>query len=150
MDVCKGAKDHRKTLKSKREARGPLVDDTFTEAGIHRYIENFATRSGIVKEGKQGQRTDLLQVAQAIRDGMSWDDLETAYTKQMIMYRRALTDLFQREQQKRARRLLEHQFDSAVLRPWQLQCLETLDTQTSRQISWWHDNLRDRDWETIC
>lgn len=140
VDVCKGAKDHRKTLKTRREAGRPLEDDTFTEAGVHRYIENYATRSGIIKEGKQGQRTDLLQVAQAIRDGMSWDDLETAYTKQMIMYRRALTDLFQREQQKRARLLLEHQFDSAVLKQWQSQCLETLDTQTSRQISWWHDN----------
>jgi hypothetical protein len=139
-DSCRGAKDHKKLLKARRTVGETPRADTFAEAGVHRYIENWAKRTGVIKEGKkQGERTDLLQVAQAIREGMPWDDLEVAYTKQMIMYRRALTDLFQREQQKRAKLQLAHQMGSAVLRPWQQECVSNLDSQSARQISWWHD-----------
>lgn len=123
-----------KTLKIRWQEPDPITVDVFAEAGTYRTIASLSERMT-----GQGKRTDLLEVASAIRDGMSWDELEINYTKPMIMYRKSLTDLFQREQQKRARQELQEEMSKATLRPWQSKCLSILDTQPARVISWFHD-----------
>lgn len=93
---------------------------------------------GIAKE--QGKRTDLDAVYNDLVAGMSWPDLETNHPKAIIMYHKSLSMMYSDHLQRRAKQALQVSFSTTTLRPWQEACLQTLASQSQRQISWFWDS----------
>lgn len=104
---------------------------TFAEAGVHRHIDGYRH----TKPSQAGARRDLEEVYAAIIEGNTWDDIERDFSAHTIMYRKALTDLYERHSQIRIQKQLQTEFTNVTLHPWQQECLRNLDTQNKRQIS---------------
>lgn len=145
FDYCTGnhtGKEPYKKYESSDE--GPINVGTFTESGVSRHIDGYRH----TKPSKQGARRDLEEVYNAISEGNSWDDIERDFAAHTIMYRKALTDLYERHTQIRIQKQLKTEFTNVNLREWQQECLQNLDTQNKRQISvWWsHTGGEGKSW----
>ena len=127
---CRGSSEDNLQYCSKDDTREEGAD--YHDCGEPIEIESRVTR--------QGQRTDLDAVREAIEAGTPLDELMGPHFEAFAKYDKFFTKYHTMVHQKQARSALQQTMSSVSLRPWQSQLVESVSGNVSpRQVHWWWD-----------
>jgi len=90
-------------------------------------------------KNEQGQRTDLQQLLEDIKNEMPLIDLVTKWPSQYMRYSNGIEKMINIYKNEKNKNILKDMTMSMTLRQWQTETIEHLVNQNDRQITWIYD-----------
>jgi len=132
-----------------------LEDDTLhleRRKGTRNQCRDYCMKEETRKEGTspvefgtfkstQGQRTDLLQVYSAIKEGQDLNFIIDEYPGVYLRYYRSIERLIGRQKAQKEYEDFAGSFSDVTLKPWQTTVISRLDAQTDREVLWVVDKI---------